>query len=1046
MAKALTAIADNQLTYVDIAKAISFTIDGVERNTDVITHSVSYNSDYGVATLLIELKNNEGEYSTGGSKEVKFGDEVIFTQMFGGATDRFSNFRGYVRQRSIAKRGGINSITLNCMDYIIKLQETDLDQLFEATKLQVTDEVLAPVYLESPNEMYASIFDFANANIATYPPPSLRIRDKLDLLEDPQFNGFEINYESGQAVLGALLNARDNFDVLSTYSFYPVGLWAEDMLEDIIVAKDGYGQRLFGATSEANLIATNLTETFSNLEGGSTDTMYPNWAEETSVEVRTTLTVAVVANATSITVTSTSGFPTTGSGTINNDTFTWTGKTGTTLTGIPASGSNALKAHPINSSVIYSADYGVGSLWYLTYNNVSTDLVASDFTIPGGASFVHFDKRFGRLILDQQIDPTSTLTCDTDYSFKTLQASGIEINKLNISEREVTNRFDAINEVRKFLAPNYLIRTKGDNKIWATYINQRITADYTLKAITDLDIGEDQDVYTRTLFFGKNRNPHNIMFDDGVAFVSTGEEYEATATNTELTYSGDDGDYRIYKTGLSAGKINLVRSIPIIYIDGYPIDNNIHEILNSAVTVEKKQFSQTETSQNGRETEVNTRIWYNYRVYFSHTGLVPSEVVKIYNAAGALLYTLGPNSVDMNYEEGSWRVPGESQNSTVEQCSSADYWIMYSTGDVNIDYDKVEFRISRSLVPEPGQQKVTATFDYFTVLNAVIDAGNCFDGRYDTQTQSVFYAKPPSGYIYAIIDLGQLQDVQAIDIIAGFYRPYDDPNRKIDMTNYYTLEWSLDGVNFFNIAPETNNFSLSGGDTISWDTDVLGESFQARYFKLIIEDLEKIEYNPDNRPSGGVWVVALTEIMAFGDIVLKGEGKLIPTTELTANITTATNSVPVLDTSQFPSGASTIYVNDYSMWYSSKTATSFEGCTGSSNHSSGMRVHNTLEDDTSFYDDSYLLEQVGDVVYKDTKVNDYLDTQEKVDSRAKDFLAEFYKNHTKSNVNIAYAPYIQVGHTVELTDALNRITKRNYFVDSIIYSDQGTQLTLAYYP
>ena len=47
------------------------------------------------------------------------------------------------------------------MDYIIKLQETDLDNIFEATKVAVSNETLSPIFLESPNQVYASIFNFS---------------------------------------------------------------------------------------------------------------------------------------------------------------------------------------------------------------------------------------------------------------------------------------------------------------------------------------------------------------------------------------------------------------------------------------------------------------------------------------------------------------------------------------------------------------------------------------------------------------------------------------------------------------------------------------------------------------------------------------------------------------------------------------------------------------------------------------------------------------------------------------------------------------------
>lgn len=71
------------------------------------------------------------------------------------------------------------------------------------------------------------------------------------------------------------------------------------------------------------------------------------WLDGT--EPITTNTATISAGATSMTVGSTAGFPTKGRGVIIDagveDEFTWTGKTATTLTGIPATGADALGAH-----------------------------------------------------------------------------------------------------------------------------------------------------------------------------------------------------------------------------------------------------------------------------------------------------------------------------------------------------------------------------------------------------------------------------------------------------------------------------------------------------------------------------------------------------------------------------------------------------------------------------------------------------------------------------------------------------------------------------
>ena len=55
---------------------------------------------------------------------------------------------------------------------------------------------------------------------------------------------------------------------------------------------------------------------------------------------------------TTLEVTDASGLPTSGTGRIGTDVFTWTGKTGNQLTGIPSSGGNQLSAHKAGSVVL----------------------------------------------------------------------------------------------------------------------------------------------------------------------------------------------------------------------------------------------------------------------------------------------------------------------------------------------------------------------------------------------------------------------------------------------------------------------------------------------------------------------------------------------------------------------------------------------------------------------------------------------------------------------------------------------------------------------
>lgn len=1052
MAKTLSSQASSQLLRSDILYDYSVTIAGA-RCSDVISYSIDANRDFGCQTLTLTINNNNGKYSLNGTNEIKLRDEVILIEKIAGATDTFNSFRGFVTQRNITKDADGNIINVTCLDYIVKLQETDIDKNFEATKYLVENEVLTPNYLPSPNDSLASIFDFANTNLALDPPVSIRIRNKDTQLEDPQWNGYELQNETGQITLGSVINAKYNYEILSTYYFYPKGLYAEDIIEDIICERDGYGNYLFSETSEQNLINNHLIETFNNIESKAYDTLTSDGSPET-IDIETTLSVACDSGDDFITVNSASGFPTTAGShifSINGDTATYAHITGSQLSGIPSSGTYALKAHPVNSYVTYSATFPSNQIWYLSYDNLVSVMSGAQFTLPAGSTMRYFDKRYGRILLDSPVSASSDIRCNYNYSFKTLQASGIELTSMKFNERNEKTRFDALTKVRSMLPPNYIIRTIGDNKIWASYLNQKTTADFDLNSVKSINYGEDQDLYTRTVFYGKNANPHNVFFDTDVSFESTGETYSASTTNTELSYEKDEGQYRVYMTAVTAGKIllNPAAGTPIVYVNNIPIDNNVHEVVSSDVLLVTQTTTVTTTkTETSSDPSVETHTYYKYYVYFSHRSLMSSKVINIYNPNGVVLYTLGPNDPNINYEDGYWEVPTGNQNSNVELCATASYWIMYSTDDLQIDYDNIRFKINKTLIPKVDEALVTATFDYQTVSTPIRDATACFDGRWDTQTQTIFSAKPPSGFIYAIVDLGSVKEIQLIDIIAGFFKPDTDGRRKFETTNYITLKYSYDNNVYYDIASETTYFSLTSGKTITFDEDVLGENFKARYFKFIIEDMEKIEYG-DN----GVYAISLVEIAAYNDVVLRGECKLVPTTELTQQYSGG-STLYVKNTSMFPSGSGFAYLNSGSgistsaFWYSGKTSTSFTGVTGSGigTYASATKVYDYEETSTSLYDSDYLLEKLYDVVYKNTNVNEFLDTQTKVNARAKDYLKEFVKDHTLLDVDTIYAPHIQIGHTINLNDTYNRINNVKYFVERKTSTQDGTTLTVARYP
>lgn len=1050
MAVPLTQTISNQITSQDILRVHVFKINSTDFTSYLINWSISHDRKFGSASANFVLNNADANFSSGGSNEIKVGDIVELIESYGNDSTQFKRFYGLVEQRSISKDANQRTISLSCLDYISVLQKWDVDIEAEGTKVEVTEETLTPNYLSAPNEMFSQLFDFANTGIAENPRPILMFRNKFFNNDDVQNDGFDIYYDAGQVKLGAPLNARDNHDVVArSYWFYTVGVFVEDVLETLLKTADGYGNFLFDESSAANVVANHLQTTFQDEEGaGYLDYLTPNLTTS-SITIRHQVSGAISAGATTVTLDSIDGLPASGTGTINGDTFTWSGIVASTktLTGIPATGGNALKKHPTGSYFKYTASYAAGRVWYLKYSNLVTTLTGSNFTIPSGASLSYFDKRNGRIILDKAISTDATVRCNYNYTFKTLQATGIELNRITFRSREVANRQEAVQKLKKYVAPNYILRTTGDNKIWASYLSQRTAADYTLNLIESINYLEDEDYYTRVKLYGKNKNPTNMMFSENVDFVTTAETYRGVAGQTELAYEKTEDGWHVYKCLISdAGHIVLENIKPIVYIDGIPIDNQLRQMVSVPVIVRATNRTETTTTSKKGSTKVEVRTYYYYQIHFAHQTIEPTQSITLYNPNGVNIMTISPNDGNMDYGRGIYYAPGNQKNDTLENISNATYWILYSTRNLQIDYDNVKFRVNSVLLPEPTAGRVSATFEYFTVFTPQKGVAAIIDGRWDTQVQTEFFTQPPAGYRYAIIDLGQTREVQAIDIVAGFYRP--DEIRKFDIDMRLSLQYSLDNVTYTSIGDKTRSFQIAGGQSISFDEDDLGVGFEARYILVIIENLRKIDFG-----ANGVYVAAFTEVSAYTDIVISSEATLIPTTQTTATVTSASTTIPVESTEGFttPSsgGTSTAYIEGASFTYTGLTSTSFIGCTISSavNEVSGARVHQSIVGDTTVYDDDGLLQQLGDRVYKDIRINDQvLYTQAQLDDLAQDFLREFYKEHTKVSVTVMFAPYLKVGQTISLTDSYNNITNGLYFIESISDSNGNYSLTLAKYP
>jgi len=1050
MPKALTQTIQDQITYKDIQATHIFKINGTDYTDYLRSWNVSHSKDFGSASGNFVLLNDAGLFGQGGANQINVGDIVELIETYEGDVTQFKSFYGRVEQRSISKTAQSRLISLTCLDYISTLKNWDINKKIEGTKVEVTDEVLSPNYLDAPNDMYAQIFDFANNTLAQDPAVILLIRNTDHGTDDPQYDGFDVYHDVGQVKFGSPINTLYNYQVRAkSYWFYTQGLHCEDVIETLLTEPDGYGNYMFGEATAQAVIDNHLTTNFEAEDGtGVSDTLTPNYTT-TNITIKTQLAQNYTAGASVLYLTSVDGFPASGEGNINGDTFSWTNVVAheNKLEGIPAVGGYSMKSHTTDSYAKYTADYEPGKVWYLSYSNITTALVEGNFTIPAGANFSFFEARQGRIVLDGALSTSATLTCDINYNFKTLQATGIEINGIDLRSREVKNRFEALKKVRDNLAPNYIIRTQGDDLVWASYLSQNTTPDYTLDLVKSLNYMEDSDLFTRVLLYGKNKNPSNLMYGEDVTFLTTGESYKAFASQVTLTFDKTVDGWHEYKTVISdAGYIKVDEFTPEIFIDGVPVDNQLHQMIMQPMYSKLKTRTETTTTQGGKgdQPESTSKSFYYYTLYFGHQSIEPTESIRLYNATGSNVFTISPNDPNMDYGRGILDVPGTAQNSTIESLATATYWVRYSSNAVDIDYDNVRFKVNEIIIPNTDTADVWATFEYFTVFTPANGTAAIMDGRWDTQLQTEFFAEPPTGYNYAILDLGQTRSIQAVDVVAGHFKP--DDYRKFDVDFRMTIQTSLDNIDYYEVSDETHSFGLTTGESKSFEEKELGVGLTARYIKVLLENVTKLEFGPND--DSEVFPVAITEVSVYSDIVIQAESKLIGTTQLTAPVADSDTTINVITTANFDS-TGTAYIGTGAFSYTGTTATTFtgvdldSGVTGSTNG----YVYQKLEDDNDVYDKDDLRTTLGDRLYKSVRVkDDVLYTQTELNRLAKAFLLEFYKDHSKITCNVVYSPYLKVGQTVQLTDSYNNVSSENYFIDSLQNNTGNYQLVLAKYP
>lgn len=322
--------------------------------------------------------------------------------------------------------------------------------------------------------------------------------------------------------------------------------------------------------------------------------------------------------------------------------------------------------------------------------------------------------------------------------------------------------------------------------------------------------------------------------------------------------------------------------------------------------------------------------------------------------------------------------------------STADYRVLIESEDVQIRHEDGEFWISEGLFPArlpstpdnpDPPDAVVASFHFATAVTP-IDPNNATNMLTgDPQAQSQLIYQHP-------VVPGTV--FTTIDL--GSVLPVD----AIDIVpGFFVPPDDVTGVKKFDVSFRMSLLKSDDGTTfspISQDTQNVdlktGDKLSVDQGVLGSEfetRFLRIVLNGVDRNfwRGGAWPVSIAQFAIYRDITVKGVAKLVPAF-------TGSGDIEVLDTFN-------------------------------------------------------LRDRIGDRLFKIEDLNDTLDTQAKVDERARLLLVEFNKNHTRATSKELYHPGISQGQTIRLIDPVNSV-ERNYFVEEVVNRNGLLDLRLAFFP
>ena len=723
--------------------------------------------------------------------------------------------------------------------------------------------------------------------------------------------------------------------------------------------------------------------------------------------------------------------------------------------------------------------------WHTTYDNIQTTMDFLDFSIVGGGSYVAFTKKTGELITTGTV---TSVTCTTNYQFKTLQSSGITVPYFKVSDQTTGTRFDAISELLKTVAPNYRVWVAGNGKLWARYLSQKLIADDTAGVaysnLEQVSFYPDDTIYTRVKLMAKNLTPSNALVDATLVQEALGIGY---ATDDVCTYLGTANGYRSFSFVAVVGSrqrsipgVIMSTPYPVVLVNGNPmrISGGLKTFYDNSPSnlflFEISEYTGTDPARKQIIRLPDVNLSNPVKFYDMYDVDITDRYFFIpdFNLGELYFYSYYPLLTDIV------KITAYGAESNTD----------YST-DYIVDFNEYMVKVREDAVKTTD--KVTISYWYFygscgtyvisTRKEDMLDVSSISTAEW-AWTNDPFFASPGSsfggayGAVLFVSSWNELKEIQGIRITAGAFHParysFTLETSGAFLCNFnLTVKYSAACIFTANLV--TSNYAsgfmpVTETTIYTYNCKNISSLSSSGYIWI---DSEKISYSSFYEgtgnivtfygcvrgQSGGSSAVIHFEASTSSVPTIRSEATFSEICEALTNVAFTSGDTIDFDKAAFGedffAGAimcilestESIVFNSVTVWPASIAEFRVESDRYITAVASLVDV-GTPETDVTVHDHLGLRTLLGERLCKlPMEDNKLLYKEDYLRALAKNYLKEFTKNHTRVGINEMCNPSWVIGMTLRIVDSQNAIDRR-YFAEKIKSSNGRLSLELSYFP